>query len=513
MKQICKLLALILCASLLLCGCKKTPPGQESTKFIIPENLMTTEEYHAELEKLLEGETIAQADDAYMAKIDELTQRLKDQITYNTEDIKPEEGGTAYYVSNSGNDDNDGKSPETAWASLEKANSYRYKAGDVLLLERGGEYRGTLSARSNFKIGAYGEGHKPHVICAQTAESLGGWESTETPNVWRLKGKLSQKDLGHIVYYLPDGKEICGDKYVKLSGLKKNYDFFYAGPTAEEGRADRYVYIYYKGDPNADFVKAELPFDTKVTTAPNSGLTDFTMNNIMISHGRGPFWPTSASNILLSYCTFRWHGGFSNDKGKVRYGGGSGAWYSCDNFRYDHCWFYEQYDSGVSPQYDAEDSSPSVFKDFITENCIFEGCEYTLEYFSTQENTTENRFENMQFNYNICRAGGYGFGTKAGISAYIKSWGHENSCYDCDIKYNIFDKAASLTLEIIGYEQSASGNTLSYERIPRLSHNIYIQNKNKKFANINKIDYKFTGPDLERYISEGFDKNSRYMYS
>ena len=103
--------------------------------------------------------------------------------------------------------------------------------------------------------------------------------------------------------------------------------------------------------------------------------------------------------------------------------------------------------AGVSPQYDYEDKDPVIHKDFITTNCLFENVEYTLEYFNTQENTLENRYENMQFKYNICRTGGYGFGTKASVSAYIKSWGHENSCYDCEITNNIFDRAASLTLE------------------------------------------------------------------
>lgn len=46
--------------------------------------------------------------------------------------------GTAYYVSYSGSDGNDGLSPETARATLEKVNTATLLPGDGVYFERGG---------------------------------------------------------------------------------------------------------------------------------------------------------------------------------------------------------------------------------------------------------------------------------------------------------------------------------------------------------------------------------------
>ncbi len=56
-------------------------------------------------------------DEALFAQVDE----LRESILNNTDELPCQ--GTAYYVSNQGSDDNDGLSPETAWASLERVNS------------------------------------------------------------------------------------------------------------------------------------------------------------------------------------------------------------------------------------------------------------------------------------------------------------------------------------------------------------------------------------------------------
>lgn len=75
--------------------------------------------------------------------------------------------GTAYYVSNSGKDENDGKSPDTAWATLAKVNEARndgtLEYGDAVLFERGGLWRGHLMCAWGVTYSAYGEGEKPRI--------------------------------------------------------------------------------------------------------------------------------------------------------------------------------------------------------------------------------------------------------------------------------------------------------------------------------------------------------------
>src|ERR1700690_3766 len=73
-----------------------------------------------------------------------------------------------YYVSNSGNDSNDGLSISTPWQSLSKVSSFTgLTAGDSVLFNCGDIFYGTLiinnsgSSANPITIGAYGTGANP----------------------------------------------------------------------------------------------------------------------------------------------------------------------------------------------------------------------------------------------------------------------------------------------------------------------------------------------------------------
>lgn len=72
-----------------------------------------------------------------------------------------------FHVSPSGNDANDGLSPERAWKTAAKVNATAFKPGDRILFARGGEWRECLKASSDgapdqpITYEAYGEGAKP----------------------------------------------------------------------------------------------------------------------------------------------------------------------------------------------------------------------------------------------------------------------------------------------------------------------------------------------------------------
>ncbi|WP_214370093.1 right-handed parallel beta-helix repeat-containing protein [Pseudonocardia sp. H11422] len=56
----------------------------------------------------------------------------------------PAATGRTYYLSPAGDDDADGRSPATAWRSLDRANAVAFRPGDALLLEGGARFTGTL---------------------------------------------------------------------------------------------------------------------------------------------------------------------------------------------------------------------------------------------------------------------------------------------------------------------------------------------------------------------------------
>jgi len=71
---------------------------------------------------------------------------------------------TTYYLSNQGNDANDGLTPQTAWQSLNHVNNATLADGDTILLQRGHVFRGELNPRkvyTNITYGAFGVGTRP----------------------------------------------------------------------------------------------------------------------------------------------------------------------------------------------------------------------------------------------------------------------------------------------------------------------------------------------------------------
>ena len=75
--------------------------------------------------------------------------------------------GRAWYISNNGNDKNNGKSPEKALATLKGLEQKNVKPGDAVFFERGGLWRGEqVLWIENLTYSAYGEGEKPKLYAS-----------------------------------------------------------------------------------------------------------------------------------------------------------------------------------------------------------------------------------------------------------------------------------------------------------------------------------------------------------
>lgn len=509
-KSAFSLIALILCVGMLFSACgKNADNGGE--KFVMPKDIITVDEYHTRVEKLLEYDNFTVADDEYFKTLETLGTDLENMIKYNTDELPC--SGTKYYVSNTGDDKNDGKTPETAWATLEKVNSAPLKSGDMILFQRGGLWRGHVLAKNGVTYSAYGEGYKPKIWASVDGIAHGKWVKTETENVWKLDEKIFIEDVNVVVFNGVGKDALFGEKKEKLADVKKDYDFVFQGQYVYSGRVDNCLYLYCsKGNPADVFSSIEISLkEVNITTL--KGVKDVTIHNLDLTFGYKPFDFSWCDNMHVSYCISGWQGGAFQSKGGVRAGGGGYVMPAGNNVTIENCYFYQQFDSGVTPQVAWNTSDgPAMFENFVTKNCLFDYCDYTFEYFNTQADNTQNAFKGMYFGYNLCRTGGYGFGTKPSASAYVKSWGHENTCYDSVIEYNIFDRAVSWTLEIMSYKQNADGTkTISYELMPTLRNNIYIQQQNKRFANLAEKEYRYNESDIADIQALGIDKGSVYM--
>lgn len=105
-------------------------------------------------------------------------------------------GQNTYYISNRGNDSNDGLSSQTPWKTISKLNSVNFRPGDNILFNSGDIWTAqslkiSSSGNSDNPIvySTYGSGEKP-IIDARTLlpnwQDESSWKELEIPNVWRM---------------------------------------------------------------------------------------------------------------------------------------------------------------------------------------------------------------------------------------------------------------------------------------------------------------------------------------
>lgn len=202
----------------LLAGCSGTLDAPDA---------LNTEEVHSEacgkIHSILKNSEFYYLDEteALAPYYEQAAARKEAILNSPTEIVKADEfipgetyTGTAYYISPSGNNEDDGLSPETAWKTADRANWGDVREGDAVFFERGGVYRLTREAiklTSNVTYSAYGEGEKPVITLAQ--------ENSARPECWELyyEGKDGEK----IWRYYQEVGEVGGIVFDDTSYAKR----------------------------------------------------------------------------------------------------------------------------------------------------------------------------------------------------------------------------------------------------------------------------------------------------
>lgn len=468
------------------------------TPFVVPENIITEQEYRARVDALT-GETgYADATDDYVKTIDTLRTDLYNMIIYNQSSASYT--GTAYYVSNSGNDNNDGLTPETAWATLDKVNSFTFKNGDAVRFERGGMWRGSIRGQNGVTYTAYGTGHKPKIYCSIDGKAL-EWKQSEYENVWVTEKRLGTDDVGLVVFNVGTDNEIYAEHQREFKDLKVDYDFMHHGKSSAESNKNGRLYIYCKaGNPAEVFESIEISINTSIMEFASTPPSDITIWGLEMDFGTDFFFDSNLTNIYVKYCSFRWIGGQWTGGEGIRYCGGGGAWQNCDNLVFEHSYFYQQFDSGVTPQYNG--SKISVFNKFITTDCLFEKVEYPFEYFHS--NFAESLYKDFYIAYNIMYDTGGGFGDKRHRSACIR--GRQYTPADnCVIEKNIYDRSQTQSVGLSALNVDGTENS---EHVFTMRNNVYLVfYPNLRFATINSETYKANINDYNAYVKKGYEQN------
>lgn len=353
---------------------------------------------------------------------------------------KSTDGATVvYYVSNTGNDSNDGLTEATAWKTLNKVNSVSFERGTYVCFERGGLWRGKIKAKSGVTYTAYGEGDKPLIYGSpENGANANKWVQTDTENVWKYVEKFTE-DVGTIVF--DEGEEFgvkatiaChnnvyynmtryknnekGDKdstgaepWGGIEDLEDDLEFWHNDVTWSGNTADNYLYVYSEENPGERFWSIEFNVKHHLMEI-DSYVTNVTVDNLAFKYGGGHgISAVETSNLTVENCEFGWIGGSlqtATPSSAVRYGNAIQTWLAVDGYKANNNYIYQIYDAGITPQGNLNQSEFIDMTNIEFDGNVIENCNYGIECFVTASATNDSHFSNVTISNNHIWYSGYG---------------------------------------------------------------------------------------------------------
>ena len=348
--------------------------------------------------------------------------------------------GTKYYISNNGDDCNDGLSPVTAWKTLDKFHSLGnfLKHGDGVLFERGSIFRmkREITLTDGVAYGAYGIGSKPELWgCERNFALPELWEKDTNENIWILEMSDSAF-IGNIVF---DYDRDVGILKSELADVKKDLDYYFDAPKKK-------LYLCLSsGNPGTVYKDIEIC----VRHAIFSGLMyahDIRIDNICMKYtgaGQVEFSYGYIKNIFITNCEICWGGGsyLWDGSRKIRGGNGIGSYNDVKNMKITRNWIYQIYDAGISPQGDPGMNA----EDIEISNNLIEYCTWSYEQWVGQN---KGIMKNNYIKNNIMRMSGYGWAATQRpdweYDSHFCAWSYDlTGCFEnYYITDNIFDCSA-----------------------------------------------------------------------
>ncbi len=463
-------LFIVVIVMVFLCGC--TDKGATTVKTASKQSGTAAEEKEDNVKEIIPEGNTSSIINPQKGGFDELAATKRDSIASTKDNLTIK--GTTYYVSMSGDDDNDGKSKKHPWKTFDAiiANSYMFESGDGILFERGGVYRmsSTYQVRSGLTFGAYGEGSKPAIYGSQkNYAQVGLWEPSRKKKVWKMS--LNTLDAGIVVF---NHGEAVGVKKFGLLDVNQNGDFYH-------NSEDNIIYLYVdKGYPDQVYKSIEIGTKGNMFHI-ESNAHDVVFDNLCIkyggSHGIGSQGP--AINVTISNCEVGWIGGSvqdANSDDEMRYGNGIQFWASCENCKVTNNWVYQCYDTGITFQGGNSDQIEpgNHYNDVSFDNNLIEYCNYAIELWDRTNTTT---FNNVNVSDNIMRFTGYGWGAQRPDSYLTAHMFISNLNYDgmknFKVCNNYFDCS---NLRVMYWGSLTSDGTKIYKDLT-FNNNSYYQKK------------------------------------
>lgn len=329
--------------------------------------------------------------------------RAKILNTGNTEEYY-EIKGTKFYFSTSGNDQNDGLTPDTPKASQEALEALPLKSGDAVLFKRGDIFRYTSTYRTvdGITYGSYGEGLKPAFYGSPEEYAENDTWREVKPNIWEIDFPYVYAGGCVLDYSMIIGVQ----KFQGIEALGENGDY-----TNDFENQKFYLYCDL-GKPNEVYHSIEIM--NACTIFQMKGSRDIVIDNICFKYSSGfaISSPDPKGNIKITNCEFGFLGGkwYGKEKGRLRYGNALEVWgglpnLCVDGFYVQNNWFYQTYDSALTWQ---GNQSGTIYKDFTYTENLFEYNNCDIEFFDRDKSVLDN----FVISGNIMRFTSMGWGTR-----------------------------------------------------------------------------------------------------
>jgi hypothetical protein len=320
----------------------------------------------------------------------------------------PSAGGKpTFYVAASGSDDADGLTPQTAWATIQKANAALPGDGSTLLFRRGDTLYGELEPPFGCDVGAYGDGARPTLTMFKILNRPDGWVR-DSDNVWKIDlgtpsthdGYTSTADA-NIGYLVVDGVVKPALKY-STADLKDQWDFYSDIP-------NHTLYVVAPDNPTtmAGDIKAapngNAPGGTGRVISLMAGSNDIQGLHLTGTGGCGIHG--DASDVRIHDCLVDYIGGsVLQDGTNRRFGNGIQSWVGAKRWTIEDNEVAQVYDVAWTAQGDAK--ATGGWEDIAVRNNHIHDCSQSFEFWSKGSDEASG-FQRIVIEGNRCERAGY----------------------------------------------------------------------------------------------------------
>ncbi len=358
-----------------------------------------------------------------------------------------------FFVSSSGSDDADGMTLESAWATIQKANSSLPVDSSVLLFRRGDTFYGELNLPFGCEVGSYGSGARPILTMYKQLNAPQGWDE-HADGVWKI-------DLGSPRY----ARRIHSDerRQRRLSGGGGR------GQTCSEvcvirPRRPRGISIvtsqttrYTSGLPGTRQLSPVIstPHQRVMLTERQGGPSFIAQrggNDIHDVHVtgtggcgiRGNGSDVHIHDCLIDYIGGSWLAGQPVDN--TRYGNAIENWPNVSRWTVEKNEIAQVYDVAWSPQGRDQNGGPVFWEDMTIRDNYIHDCGQMFEIWSQNSNAESPGFVRILIENNVCERAGYGVFSDVrpdqDVRVHLLSYRLQTPV-DVTIQNNTFDDAYS----------------------------------------------------------------------